>query len=111
VEADSKAVIEIIEKLPEGVKSKVMSTLDIFMEKGKQIGKQIGILIGEQGKAEAEARAEARAKEEKTYQACRNLIKLGADNVFICRALEVDEVYVERVREEMLQGENGETAV
>ena len=96
VKANSKTVIEIIEKLPEGVKSEVMSALDILIEEG--------IKIGEQGKAEAEARA----KEEKTYQACCNLIKLGADNEFICRALEVDEAYVERVREELLQDQGDE---
>jgi hypothetical protein len=84
VQADSKTVIEIIEKLPEGVKSEVMSALDIFIEEGKAKGKA-------EGKAET----------------CRNLIKLGADNEFICQVLEVDESYVERVREELRQGESG----
>ena len=88
MEADSKTVIEIIEKLPEGVKSKVMSTLDIFIEKGK-----------------------AEGKAEKTYQACCNPIRLSFDNDTICRVLEVDEAYVERMREELLQEESGEGEV
>ena len=50
------------------------------------------------------ASGEAKGYSEKTRQTCVNMIQDGFDNPTICRILEVEEEYVDEVRER-LRGE------
>ena len=52
-----------------------------------------------------EARGEAKGYSEKTRQACINMIHDGFDNPTICRILEVEEEYVDEVREQLKREE------
>ena len=63
--------------LPTPVKSEAMSILDAY---------------------------EAKGISEKPRQACINMIHDGFDNPTICRILEVEETYVDEVRERLKDG-------
>ena len=79
------AIHKAMGDLPPPVKSEAMSILDAYEARG-------------------EARGEAKGYSEKTRQACVNMIQDGFDNPTICRILEVEEAYVDEVRER-LKGE------
>lgn len=75
----------LIEEIPLTVKSTVMNTLDIFIEKGKKIGHQDGIIEGDK---------------KKTDKIVRNLVKSsGLTNEQIASAAEVTVDFVARIRE------------
>jgi len=77
---------EAMNDLPTPLKSEAMSILDVYEAQGIEKGI-------EKGKAEGESK--------KTRQACINMINDGFTNEVICRILEVEEDYVEALREEL----------
>ncbi len=80
-------IITLIEEIPVTIKSTVMNTLDIFVEKGKKIGLQEGLLKGHQ---------------EKTEKIVRNLVRSsGLTDEQIAGAAEVPVEYVARIRKEL----------
>jgi predicted transposase/invertase (TIGR01784 family) len=85
-ELSEQQIIELITSLPTEIKETVMSTLDIFVEKGRKEGERKGQI-------------------EKTESAVRNLIKqsLLTDDQ-IASALEVTETYVADIRRQIKQG-------
>jgi len=72
------AIQKAVGELPSPTKSEAMSILDA-----------------------CEARGKAEGYSEKMLQTCINMIKDGFDNATICRVLEVDDAYVEEVRERL----------
>ncbi|MHA4739644.1 Rpn family recombination-promoting nuclease/putative transposase [Dyadobacter sp. MSC1_007] len=85
-ELSEQQIIELITSLPIEIKETVMSTLDIFVEKGRKEGERKGQI-------------------EKTERAVRNLIKqsLLTDDQ-IASALEVTETYVTDIRRQIKEG-------
>lgn len=72
------AIQKAVGDLPSPIKSAAMSILDA-----------------------CEARGELKGSNEKTRKTCINMIQDGFDNATICRVLEVEEAYVEEVRERL----------
>ena len=72
------AIQKAVGDLPSPIKSEAMSILDA-----------------------CEARGKAEGYSEKTLQTCVNMIQDGFDNATICRVLEVEEDYVDEVRERL----------
>lgn len=82
-----KEIITLIEDVPVSIKSTVMITWDIFVEKGKKIGLEEGRQEGRQ---------------EKTQKIVRNLVNSsGLTDEQIARAAEVSIDYVTRIREQL----------
>ena len=79
-------IIEILESIPENIKDKIMSTLDIFYEKGKVSGK-------EEGKEEG--------ARENLLRNTRNMLLKGFDLSMICEVLEVNIKFVKDVQLQM----------
>jgi hypothetical protein len=71
-----------MEQLPPNIKKTVMSTADIFVEKGKKIGLEEG-------------------RKEKTEKSVRNMLREGSTMEFICKVLAVTPDYVARIRKEL----------
>lgn len=82
MKADEDRVQEIIVDLPDTIKPSVMSTLELFVQKGL---------------------------EQKTIVTCRNMIQLGIDDRTICDALEVSPEFVAQIRNEM-EGKTSDAA-
>ena len=80
------AIQKAMGDLPPPVKNEAMSILDAYEARGEAKGKA-------EGKAEGYS--------EKTLQTCINMIQDGFDNATICRVLEVDDAYVDEVREQL----------
>jgi len=76
------AIQKAVGELPSPIKSEAMSILDACEARGKAKGKAEGY-------------------SEKTRQTCINMIHDGFDNPTICRILEVEEEYVDEVREQL----------
>ena len=84
----------IIEDVPVNLKTNVMNTLDIFVEKGKKIGL-------EEGRLEGRLEGITKGRLEKTEKAVRNMISEGFPAEMISKILEVSPEFVERIREEL----------
>jgi len=80
------AIHKSMENLPSPIKSEAMSILDAYEARGE---------------AKGEARGKAKGYSEKTLKTCINMIRDGLDDAVICRVLEVDEDYLEEVREQL----------
>ncbi|MCR9134133.1 MAG: Rpn family recombination-promoting nuclease/putative transposase [bacterium] len=76
------AIQKAMEDLPPPVKTEAMSILDACEARGKAEGKAEGY-------------------SEKTLRTCINMIQDEFDNATICRVLEVDDAYVDEVREQL----------
>jgi len=74
----TEEIQKAMSKVPTPQKKEAMSILDVYEAKGK-----------------------AEGETQKTRQACINMIQLGLENTIICQALEVDEPFVEALREEI----------
>ncbi|MGX5857941.1 Rpn family recombination-promoting nuclease/putative transposase [Dyadobacter jiangsuensis] len=86
-ELSEQQIIELITSLPTKIKATVMSTLDVFVEKGRKEGKIEGKIEGRQ---------------EKTDNAIRNLVKQSLlTNEQIASALEVAVSYVADIRRQV----------
>jgi hypothetical protein len=81
-------IIVIIETLPIALKKTVMSTLDIFVEKGKKMGIETGEKIGFD-----------KALQKNT----RNMLFEGFSTETICKVLEVTPEYVARIQKELVK--------
>jgi predicted transposase/invertase (TIGR01784 family) len=93
-ELSEQQIIELITPLPTQIKATVMSTLDIFVEKGRKEGLREGEL---KGKIEGQL--------EKTENAVRNLIKQSLlTDEQIASALEVTVKYVADIRRQIKEG-------
>ena len=79
-------IIAIIETLPITVKATIMSTLDIFVEKGEKIGVEKGEKIG---------------FDKALQRNTRNMLFEGFSVNIICKVLEVTPEYVARVQKEL----------
>ncbi|WP_026632544.1 Rpn family recombination-promoting nuclease/putative transposase [Dyadobacter alkalitolerans] len=89
-ELSEQQIVELITSLPTQIKETVMSTLDIFVEKGRKEGLREGKL---EGKIEGQ--------QEKTANAVRNLIKQSLlTDEQIASALEVTVNYVADIRKQ-----------
>lgn len=86
MKADEDRVQEIIVDLPDTIKPSVMSTLELFVQKGLKEG-----------------------LEQKTIVTCQNMIRLGLDDRTICDALEVSPEFVAQIRNEM-EGKTSDAA-
>lgn len=92
-ELSEQQIIELITSLPTQIKETVMSTLDIFVEKGRK-----------EGLKEGELKGKIEGQQEKTENAVRNLIKQSLlTDEQIASALEVGVNYVSAIRQQ-LQG-------
>ena len=88
---DEARILGILETLPAKIKDRVMSTLDIFVEKGIKIGEEKGIKIGEEKGREKTA---------------RNLIKISSlSDEQIATATDLPLDLVVRFRKELAKGE------
>ncbi len=82
-------IVATLENLPVTIKETVMSTLDIFVEKGKKIGR-------EEGRAEE--------KKKNAEKVVRNLIRVSAlSDEQIASVAEVPVEYVTRMRSDILE--------
>ena len=78
-------ILAIVKELPRKIKDTVMSTLDIFVEKGRKEGHLKG-------------------RQEEREKAVRNMIHEEFETGVICKILEVTPEYVVRIRKEMESG-------
>ncbi len=85
---EEQRIVAILENLPVTIKETVMSTLDIFVEKGKKIGR-------EEGRAEE--------KKKNAEKVVRNLIRVSAlSDEQIASVAEVPVEYVTQMRSDIL---------
>jgi hypothetical protein len=75
---DVDSILEAMNDVPASTKSEAMSLLDLY-----------------------EARGKARGISETIRQSCINMIQKGFDNPMICEILNVDDEYVNALREEL----------
>jgi predicted transposase YdaD len=88
-------IVAILETLPITIKETVMSTLDIFVEKGKKIGRVEGRVEGQ-----------IEGQKQKTEKVVRNLIKVsGLSDEQIASVAEVSVEYIAEIRVD-IQGSN-----
>ncbi len=88
---DEVRILAILEKLPIKIKDRVMSTLDIFVEKGIKIGEEKGIKIGEE-----------KGRQEEREKTARNLIKISnLSDEQIATATDLSLEHVARLRKEV----------
>ncbi|WP_026632692.1 hypothetical protein [Dyadobacter alkalitolerans] len=89
-ELSEQQIVELITSLPAQIKETVMSTLDIFVEKGRK-----------EGLKEGELKGKLEGQQEKTENAVRNLIKQSLlTDQQIASALEVTVNYVANIRKQ-----------
>lgn len=91
-------IIEIVETLPKHIKTTVMSTLDIFVEKGKKIGFEKGI---EEGLQKGIEEGLQKGRQESVEKVVRNLLRIShLSDEQIAAAAEVTPEYVAHIREQ-----------
>lgn len=93
----------IVASLPVAIKKNVMTTLDVFVEKGRQEGEQIGL---QKGLQKGLKEGLQKGLKEKAEKGVRNLLKVSALNdEQIASAMEVPVDYVIRLRQEQASGD------
>ena len=101
---EEQRIVAILETLPLTIKETVMSTLDIFVEKGKRIGREEGLAEGRvkgiaEGKAEGKAEGFAEGKKKNAEKVVRNLIRVSTlTDEQIASVAEVQVEYVTQMR-------------
>ena len=83
---DIDSILEAMNDVPASTKSEAMSLLDLYEARGE---------------AKGEARGEAKGISKTIRQSCINMIKKDFDNITICEILNVDDDYVDALREEL----------
>jgi len=98
-EIKAESVYKLLESLSDTLKENIMSTLDIFMEKGRKEGIEIGIDKGIEKGIEKGIRI---GVEKKNYDIVKNLIiKMGLSDSQAAEVAEVSVAFVAKVREEL----------